>query len=187
MEIDDLTLDWKSEAILVALDETGGEATTTQVRDLSGMEKNDHVLYRFREKLVPAGLVETEEGEATDTPIPPTVATLTDSGEEVATQLREKERGALDVGERIEQVAADVNQLESRIESIEGDGEGGDGNRPTVSEELESISEDVETLTNRLDALWEGMAVMRDYIQEEHDVNLRSYKEEHEIETAGPE
>lgn len=187
MEIDDLTLDWKSEAILVALDEADGQTTTTDIKNLTGIEKNDHVLYRFREKLVPSGLVETEEGEATDTPIPPTVATLTDSGEEVAAQLRKKERRALNVSERIEQVAADVNQLESRVESIEGDNGGRDEDRPTVSEELESISKDVETLTNRLDALWEGMAVMRDYIQEEHDVNLRAYKEEHEIKTTDPE
>jgi hypothetical protein len=45
----------------------------------------------------------------------------------------------------------------------------------------------VDTLTTRLDALWEGMAVMRDFIQEEHNVDLRAYKEEHEIETADPE
>jgi predicted nuclease with TOPRIM domain len=187
MELDELALDWKSETVLVALYEADGEATTTELSTLTGIEKNDHILYRFREKLVPAGLVETEKGEATHTPIPPTVATLTDSGEKVAAQLREKERRVLDIGERIEQVAADVNQLESRVESIEGEGERRDENRPALSEELESISDDVDTLTNRLDALWEGMAVMRDYIQEEHDVDLRAYKEEHEIERAGPE
>lgn len=185
MAIDDLALDWKSEAVLVALAEADGEATTTELSTLTGIEKNDHILYRFREKLVPAGLIETTKGEATDAPIPPTVATLTDSGEEVATQLRNQDRRALDVSERIEQVAADVAQLESRVENIEG--ESGSTDRPAPSDELTSISEDVDTLTTRLDALWEGMAVMRDHIQEEHDVDLRAYKEENEIETLDPE
>ena len=77
----ELDLDAKGFDVLEAIYELGGEATTSEVKEYTGIEKNAIIHYRF-DKLEEQGLVEMGVGEATGNRLPPKVAQLTENGGE---------------------------------------------------------------------------------------------------------
>lgn len=186
----DLELDWKSEAILAALEEVDREATTTELSDLTGIEDNRHILYRLREKLAANGLVEIAQSDAQagGGQIPPTQARLTSEGEELAQEIDEERNQVSDVTERIEQIEADLNkvehaqteltELQARIESIEGASGGGH------SGEDEAIATEIEELNQRVGFLWDAVLAIRNFLETEHNIDLKEYIED--TETDGP-
>jgi hypothetical protein len=77
----DLDLDAKGFDVLEAIYELGGEATTSEVKEYTGIEKNAIIHYRF-DKLEEQGIVEMGTGEAQGNRLPPKVAKLTETGGE---------------------------------------------------------------------------------------------------------
>ena len=73
-------LDWKAVALLDELRENGGQANTTQLKHATGW--NSSVIHYRYDKLADAGLITTRQGETNTDRIPPTVATLTDDGQQ---------------------------------------------------------------------------------------------------------
>ncbi|WP_157744254.1 helix-turn-helix domain-containing protein [Halopenitus persicus] len=80
--INNVELDWKAQDVLEALVENGGEATTSEVKSYTGLERNEVIKYRFG-KLAEAGLVETHQPEARNGRPAAKVARLTDAAEEL--------------------------------------------------------------------------------------------------------
>lgn len=158
----DSSLDWKSQAILVALNDADGSATTTEVRELTGLDSNDVVRYRFTDKLEPRDLITTERGESDGTRLAATIATLTKDGQEHATRLNEERGTPEDLSDKVEQLQADLTALQTRV------------GEPTES----PLAAEVNDLSDRVELLWDGMAAMRDYLREEHDADLESYLSE---------
>lgn len=159
MPVNDSSLDWKSQAILVSLNEAGGSASTTEIRTLTGIDNNDIVRYRFTEKLAKQGLIETHRGESDGTQLAPTIATLTEAGQERAERLDEERESSMDLSDEVEQLRAELKTLQTRVDKVEES----------------AASVEVNDLTERVDLLWEGMAAIRDYLRGEHDADLESY------------
>jgi hypothetical protein len=82
MEQLDFDLDAKGFDVLEAVYENGGEATTTVVKEYTGIDKNAIVHYRF-DKLEENGIMEVGVGEAAGNRTPPKKAMLTGKGEEL--------------------------------------------------------------------------------------------------------
>jgi hypothetical protein len=82
MEGLDFDLDAKGFDVLEALYENGGGATTTEVKEYTGIEKNAIIHYRF-EKLEEEGIVEVGVGEPQGNRTPPKKAILTENGEKL--------------------------------------------------------------------------------------------------------
>jgi DNA-binding MarR family transcriptional regulator len=133
-------LDWKAIAILDELRENGNQANTTQLKHATGW--NSSVIHYRYDKLVDAGLVTKRKGHTDTDRIPPTVATLTERGEQAiddglidsfnldqltVRDLKEKteqhdhrfSRLETQLSERNSHYDARIADLETRLESIE--------------------------------------------------------------------
>lgn len=182
MALDNLELDWKSQAILAALAETDQETTTSELSGLTGIEDNRKILYRIREKLGPEGLVEVvdTDQQVGGGQIPPTRARLTDEGKQLAQELDEERGRVTDVTERIEGVEADLSkvehvqeelsELQARIKRLEGTDD--------MEQSGEGMQGEVEELNRRVSFLWDAVLAIRKYLETEHDVDLKEYIEE---------
>ena len=162
-------LDWKSQEILWALYEQDGTADTSEIRSFTGLENNDHILYRLREKLAPNDLVEVMQPEIENNQIPAKVTTLTPTGESVAKKIAERQETPTDISDRIEKVEAGVSQVQARLDQeIETNSQ---------PDENAAVPDDIDLkeLDHKVDELWNAMEVIRDYIQTENDVDLASY------------
>lgn len=104
-DLDELALE-----VLEAVYETGGEATTSEVKRYTGIDKNARIHYRF-DKLEDAGLIEVGQGEAEGNRLPPKKAVLTDEAE------RQVE-GGLFGDEEEPTIAERMNRLERRFEVL---------------------------------------------------------------------
>lgn len=182
MALDNLELDWKSQAILAALAETDQETTTSELSGLTGIEDNRKILYRIREKLGPEGFVEVvdTDQQVGGGQIPPTRARLTDEGKQLAQELDEERGRVTDVTERIEGVEADLSkvehvqeelsELQARIKRLEGTDD--------MEQSGEGMQGEVEELNRRVSFLWDAVLAIRKYLETEHDVDLKEYIEE---------
>lgn len=133
-------LDWKAIAILDELRENGNQANTTQLKHATGW--NSSVIHYRYDKLVDAGLITKRKGHTDTDRIPPTVATLTEEGEQAIEQglidsfnldqltvrdLKEKtehhdhrfSRLENQMNERDAHYDAKIADLETRLEEIE--------------------------------------------------------------------
>ena len=169
-------LDWKSQEILWALAEQDGTADTSEIRALTGLENNDHVLYRLREKLVPGELVEVMQPEVENNQIPAKVVTLTPAGEAVAEKIVERQETPTDISDRIERLETEVSQVQTHLEES-------DAQETTDDHAAGSDDIDLKELDHKVDELWDALAVIRDYIETENDVDLATYDQQ---ETEGP-
>ena len=101
--------------MLRAISDCGGEATTTEIRDVTGLS-NSQVAYR-RDKLTEYGLLEVRTGEPTGSRTPPKVHSLTESA-----------RSQIDAGlfelytapvtSDIEQLSTQYNHLRDRVDDL---------------------------------------------------------------------
>lgn len=133
-------LDWKAIAILDELRKNGNQANTTQLKHATGW--NSSVIHYRYDKLVDAGLITKRKGHTDTDRIPPTVATLTEEGEQAIEQglidsfnldqltvrdLKEKTEHHDHRFSRLENQMADrdahydakIADLETRLEEIE--------------------------------------------------------------------
>ena len=110
--------DWMTESILMELRGMEGEGNTSELKERIGVENHDRVRYRLNKKLEPQGFIETEQRDGGSGPNPPTIAHLTSRGEGLADQLLDADDSDdLSISTEIEQLRAEVNKLETTVES----------------------------------------------------------------------
>lgn len=115
-EID--ALDWKSHAILRAIAENDGTATTSEISALTGIENNDQILYRFRTKLAPAELVDLTQPESDGSSIRAKIATLTDAGWAALDRLDDDSDTTASLSDQLDQLDARFTQIETRLDAL---------------------------------------------------------------------
>lgn len=148
-DVDVPELDPLAREILFALDGAdGGRLTTTDLKEQTGAT-NSRILYRIRNHLVPADLVEAEQPAAEEGRVPPKRATITAHGRQVAMALDGIDVDPETVGERpvqaeLERLSAEVARLQDRVDTLE---------------------------EREFDLLRAGMLGVRDYLVEEADVD----------------
>ena len=170
----DVNLDWISRGILVALTDTGGTATTSEIKTQTGVTEGTKVPYRLKNKLAPAGLVElTRPGMDENGRTLPLEATLTDHGTDLAAQLADEEDVAdtPDVTDYADKLDARVTRIESELDQLATDaGNSGDGSS--------DLQEQVTDLDRKLEALYRSMTRFRDYLNERDDGGYSEFVEQ---------
>jgi DNA-binding PadR family transcriptional regulator len=164
-------LDWKSQEILRTLYKNDGSATTSQIRALTGLDSNDQILYRFREKLVPRGLVELEQPESETARPEPKIATFTQQGVEVTERIIDERAGPADIESRVDKLEADFSRATDRIDEIQSSD---DGNTEIPSDV------DLAELDEKTDQLLYQMGLIADYLNEKDDGGLSAYRNDRE-------
>ena len=138
-------LDRKSELVLEAVYELGGEADTSEIKEYTGIEKNGIISYRY-DKLEDAGLIETRTVDTGDT-LPITIAELTDDGhDEVGAIL---EDGQPTLSEQVTDLREIVHETHSKVERFEGHLDAVED----VAEDAETVVEDIAELREELRSL----------------------------------
>jgi DNA-binding PadR family transcriptional regulator len=164
-------LDWKSQEILRTLYKNDGSATTSQIRALTGLDSNDQILYRFREKLVPRGLVELEQPESETARPEPKIATFTQQGVEATERIIDERAGPADIESRVDKLEADFSRATDRIDEIQSSD---DGNTRIPSDV------DLAELDEKTDQLLYQMGLIADYLNEKDDGGLSAYRNDRE-------
>lgn len=167
-------LDWKSQEILRAIYKNNGSATTSQIRALTGIDSNDQILYRFREKLVPRGVIELEQPESETARPEPKVATFTQQGVEAAERLIDERAAPADLESRVDKLEADVSRVTDQMDEVQVS-QSGDNQIPS--------DVDVAELDEKTDQLLYQMGLIADYLNEMHDGGLSDYRAEQEDDT----
>lgn len=113
------SLDWRAVQMLKTID-SRGEATTTSIRESTGMD-NSQVRYR-REKLVEHDLIDVYDGEPAGERTPPKMHALTETGQEVIdaglySAIQTHDVGSFD--ELVSRVEYLADELEEQREAID--------------------------------------------------------------------
>jgi DNA-binding PadR family transcriptional regulator len=112
-------LDRKSQRILEAIYNHGGDAQTSEIMEYTGIEKNGIVHYRINEKLEPQGLVESHKVEDGDRPLGVKISSLTDAGNKVVGQIFEEGNGPT-LMQEMEMLRSEVEDLRETVQLYEG-------------------------------------------------------------------
>lgn len=152
MDIADLDLDAKGFDVYEAIYEHGGEATTTEIKQWTGIETNAIIHYRM-DKLEEQDLIEIGVGESEGKRTPPKLAKLTETGQHLADQ-RLFDEAEPTIIERMDRV-------ERRMRAVEGEfHELSDEFRQWRYDEEEDREVDIKDILDRLEkfeALTEGV------------------------------
>lgn len=114
-------LDLLSQEVLVVLaEECDGVSDSRELRGLLGLDHTRGLLYRFKQKLVPMGLVEIEQPELEGGQMPPKVVRLTGDGREVAGQVDVDDAvGEASVRERLNRLERLVDEVDESVGRLE--------------------------------------------------------------------
>lgn len=159
-------LDWKSHEILRAIYKNDGSANTSEIRALTGIDNNDQILYRFREKLTPRGLIELEQPESETARPKPKVASFTAHGVEVAERIIDERAGTADLESRVDKLEADISRLQQGVDDAAG----------------ETTDVDLAELEEKTDSLLYQLGLVADFLNEQYDGGLSDYRERREQE-----
>lgn len=157
-------LDWKSQEILRAIYKNDGSANTSEIRALTGIDNNDQILYRFREKLTPTGLIELEQPESDTARPEPKMASFTAQGVDVAEQIIDARATPADLESRVDKLEADVSRLDQERENAAG----------------ETTDVDLAELEEKTDSLLYQLELVADFLNEQYDGGLSDYRERRE-------
>jgi DNA-binding PadR family transcriptional regulator len=163
-------LDWRSQEILRSIYKNDGSATTSEIRALTGIDNNDKVLYRFREKLVPQGLIELEQPESETGRPEPKVATFTQEGVEAAERIIDERAGPADLESRVDKLEADLSRVTDQMDEARSS-EDNSGVPPDI---------DLAELDAKTDQLLYQMGLIADFLNEKYDGGLSAYRSERE-------
>lgn len=147
-------LDRKSERILEALYNHGGEAETGEIKEYTGIEKNGVVHYRINEKLEPAGLVETRTVDDGDRRLGVKITSLTDEGKRAVERVLDEGDGPSLV-EKMDYLEADFEALREEVRNQQG----------RVEDAVEDVAE-VEEVAREAEAAIERVEVLADHVEE---------------------
>lgn len=147
-------LDRKSERILEALYNHGGEAETGEIKEYTGIEKNGVVHYRINEKLEPAGLVASRTIEDGERRLGVKVTELTEEGKQAVERVLDDGDGPSLV-DRMEMLEADFEGLRSTVDGYEG----------RLFEAIEK-AERFEELAEEAEAALDRVELLADHVEE---------------------
>ncbi|WP_122091406.1 hypothetical protein [Halalkalicoccus subterraneus] len=188
------SLDWKSIEILRALADAETALTTTEVREATDLGENRIILYRISEYLEPQGLVTTHQPEATGTVVPAKEISLTESGQELTTDLETTDETGLtlsDLPEKVHQLSERVDQTQTEIDRLQSQDQSADeATLEELSEQVEDqqeqlaqLAQTVATIDAEPHGAWNedqqeefhrlqlGMYALRDYLFDETDLD----------------
>jgi hypothetical protein len=162
-------LDWESQEILRTLYKNDGSANTTEIRTLTGIDSNDKVLYRFREKLAPRGLIELEQPESETARPEPKVATFTQRGVEVTEEIIDERAAPADLGARVDKLEADISRVTDQMKDVQASHADANGNG--LASDV-----DLDELDDKTDQLLYQLSLIADYLNEKDDGGLSEYR-----------
>lgn len=155
--VNEVSLDWKAQEVLEAIVENGGEASTSEVKSYTGLERNEVIKYRFG-KLSEAGLVETHQPASNNGRPSAKVARLTDDAEELLDGDGGVDLGVdvgdddLTIDERMTRLEKQFNpirdsygEVKKRIADLEKTVEEYDGELDDIVEEIENVKRAMDT------------------------------------------
>jgi len=149
-------LDRKSEHILEALYNQGGEAETGEIKDYTGIEKNGVVHYRINEKLEPAGLVETRTVDDGERRLGVKITELTEEGKRTVERVLDEGDGPSLV-EKMEMLEADFEALREDVRNYQGRTE----EAVEKGERFAELARETEAALDRIEALADDVAELR--------------------------
>lgn len=153
-------LDDKSEWILEALYNFGGEAETPEIKEFTGIDKGGSVHYRINDKLEPAGLVDVRKVGDDGDSMGVNVTTLTEEGKREAERILDEGDGPSLV-ERMERVEGDVEDLRDTVLSYEGHLD----EAIESGEEFASLAREAEAALERVSALADDVEELRERVE----------------------
>ena len=172
--------------MLRAIADRGGEATTSEIRDVTGLS-NSEVAYR-REKLTEYGFLEVRTGEPTGERTPPKVHSLTESARSqieaglfelydppVTSDVEQLSSQYNHLRDRVDELADAVAELEGTLQRVESELSGLEGSiartnaaldeRVGDGDELESAT-DGETVASAIRSLEAELTELREEVEE---------------------
>lgn len=160
---DMVELDRKSIEVLKAIQQNGGKANTSEIRARTG-HKNNIIHYRY-DKLEDLGLIETEAGQDdTSSGLPPTIARLTDKGEE---ELAEGLLSGTELPpDTIDELTGRLDRLESRLDTRD--------DASQTADPLQELEHRVQVLEDKMDSTWDLLGALRTHIEERDDVDFEA-------------
>lgn len=143
--------------VLKGLESHGGEATTSELRDVTSAERGYLILYRVDGKLEEEGYVESFQPDGGAGENPPREITLTDEGREVLKDILEAESDSphREIGERLESVEDQLESLQSRLGEIENDDMSQDVDTD-IQKQITAIADGVNDLESRVETIEEN-------------------------------
>lgn len=190
--------------ILYALEEHGGMADSSEIRQFIGLDSRTKLNYRITEYLSPNEFVETHQPPAKPGNIPPRELTLTEKGEQALDALTDAPVDR-EIADRVDTLENSLKNLQSQLADLqettpaETTGGGVDAEAlddlqqqvANIAMELENLKNDKifdPQLRNEIDASRIGVLAMRDYLYDkfddaEEECNKRAEKYKDEIQT----
>jgi DNA-binding PadR family transcriptional regulator len=139
--------------ILEALNEHGGVATSTELKNVLGHDSTRLVNYRKDKYLKPAGLIDTRQPEEDDSGGIPTLEwSLTEKGLETLEELDESSEEYRDLGDRVGLLEDQVGGMLETLEEIQEEGIH-TGSDTGSDEQVMELIEAVERVESRLDEI----------------------------------
>lgn len=154
--VNGVALDWKAQEVLEAIVESGGEASTSEVKHYTGLERNEVVKYRFA-KLAEAGIIKTRQPESENGRPAAKVATLTDEGDSLLSD------GGLDFEVN---PGDDALTLDERVERVEKQLKRMRSTYGEVKERIVEIEDEVDDHDEDLDDLVEDIKNVKKFLAE---------------------
>lgn len=123
-------LDEKSREVLEAIWANEEQATTTDIKEYTGIEASQVVIYRF-EKLKKRGLIEVEQPDGYGGANPPKVAELTEKGQQnvetiidagkppLSKQMDDTREAFSDLRDEVYSEIGEAKELTARVEDVE--------------------------------------------------------------------
>jgi len=168
-------LDVLGEEMLLALDQHGGSATTSEIREFLGIDSHTKINYRIREVLTPQDLITTHQPDGTPGNIPPKELTLTEKGSDVVDQLEQKQGRTENIADRLTRLEEQVQSLREENQHLRAQLDSQENSSPSTApasevseEDIESLQEQVGSLAMQLEDLKEDL-LFQDEIRRELD------------------
>jgi uncharacterized coiled-coil protein SlyX len=194
-------LDWKSQTIIQAIHRLGGTATTTEIKENTGLDSNDDINYRYRRAtnaLEPHGLIDVTDPLDSSQRNPPFEATLTEKGETLAKRLVDRNEGpnTLSLEDRFEKIETTLNSLETTVdERCNRTETPGDAGGDDLDARLTALEQRLDHLEETLDGehgawsaekqhdhevLANGFRAVRDLLLDKHEDEFKQYIRKYE-------
>ena len=110
---------WKTEEVLIGLDRRGGEATTTEIRQNCSLTTSDQVRYQLKSNLEPEGYIELEQPETKRGQPQAKIATLTERGADLVSEIRDARGGDETVESTLGTLSSEMEELSKRLSHLE--------------------------------------------------------------------
>jgi DNA-binding HxlR family transcriptional regulator len=146
-------LDRMSIRILEVLEDHGGTATTSEIKNVLGHEDTDLLNYRRRKYLAPAGLIDVYQPPSESPgPVPAQEWSLTEKGLDLLEDLEGSSEDYRDIGERVELVEDQLDAIQDTLAEIDSGANHTESDTDNPEQIMELI-EAVERVESRLEEI----------------------------------